>query len=392
MKVAGIVCEYNPFHNGHKYHIDETKRSGADAVVCVMSSGVCQRGEFSFFDKFTRAKAAVLCGADLVLELPAVYAMSPAPDFSKGAISILDSLGVVNTLSFGSESADMEEVEEMLFLFSEENDKVKEELKKGVSFPKALSSLGKEALPNDILAIEYLKAIKALDSDISPMPVLRKAVSHDGCGTSDGFMSAKSIRELSKSESFEKAKGFIPEKAYEIFSEKVEDGKIIDEEKVSLSVLAYLRRLTLDEIRRAPEISEGIENRIFSAIKDSHSLEELLSKIKTKRYTMAKIKRIIMSLYLGIKKGESAIAPPYIRVLASNSKGNEILKQAKKKAKLPVVHSLLRASEISEDAKRIADIEARVSDLRSIALIAPDSSGKDYTTKNIVLTEKDFSE
>lgn len=346
MRAVGIVCEYNPFHNGHKYHIEQSEKiSGCDAAVCVMSGNYVQRGDLAVFDKKFRAESAVRGGADLVLELPASFSLRPAELFARGAIYILNSLGCVDSLSFGAEDDNIDALRKTADFLSDESEEYKAALNRGLdeglSFPAARgiavrSVLGGEyeellKKPNNILAVEYLKALKYFGSDIKPFAVKRCGAAHDG-GAADGFASAAHIRGmLARGED---AGGFLPYRGFPAPA---------NTELFGRAVIADLCKKSAEEIANTAEVSEGLENRIKSAAQESGDFEELVGKIKTKRYTESKIRRILISSYLGIKEFE---LPQYIHILAFSEKGRKILNAAKKTATLPIVKNTSQAKKL----------------------------------------------
>ena len=365
--LGGIVAEFNPFHNGHKYLIEKA-RENCDKIVAVMSPDVCQRGEFAVYDKFLRAKAAVAEGVDLVVELPAGAALSAAPDFAKSAVSILLSLGI-DRLVFGTECEGVEELfraqktlEEL-----EGSGEIEEALKEGKSYPRTISEkLGEAFLtPNNILALEY---IKNLPKEVRPIAVQRVGAEHDGDESNGIYASASFIRGISSAE----GERFIPASAATIFRE-AEKFPVKTAEEIMFS---YLKRLSPEEIKAAPGVSEGLENRIKEALKNSSNLEELKEKIKTKRYTMARIRRILMALFLKITKGDEV--PQYIRVLAFNERGREILASAKKTSPIPVITSLGDAKKISPEAEKQAEKQSFCTDMYNLCSKKGVPDGEDY--------------
>lgn len=336
MNIAGIICEYNPFHNGHAHHIAETKKA-CDGILCVMSGDFVQRGECAFFSKHSRAKAAVMSGADLVIELPAPYSCASAERFAKGGVEILSALGVVNTLSFGAECDNIDLLKKAATILNEPAffDKVSAKLKDGISFAGAREAVLREiepalgdiiAKPNNLLAIEYLRF---LPDDIAPLCVKRACVNHDDDTPNGEFASASFIRD--KILNGCDVSPFMPESSFEItkgLSPVLLDDKI---------VLSYLKRLSIEDLKTVPDVTEGLESRIFKALKNSNTLEELYSAIKTKRYALSRIRRIVLNAYLGITKEELSKSPAFARVLALNDTGKKILAKARKSSSIPII-------------------------------------------------------
>ncbi len=341
MKVSAIICEYNPFHNGHKYQIDEIKKTH-DTVICIMSGAFVQRGTPAIFDKWTRANTALINGADLVIELPVCYAVNTAERFAYGSVAIADKLGIVDSLCFGSESGNINELIKASKLLLNEpkevSDKIKELLEHGISYPKARESafsgyINNDLLskPNNILAIEYIKALLSLNSNIKPLTLKRyKSEYHEtvpGCE----ITSATAIRKLILNhEDFRK---YVPENAYNIYQQK----NISDINNLN-NVLRYLlHTMTPDKLSEINDVSEGLENRMIEAGYSSSTFDDICSYIKTKRYTHSKISRILLSVILNITKDYSVLTPEYVRVLGMNKTGMQLLSQIKDNSTLQII-------------------------------------------------------
>jgi len=324
MKLAGIVCEYNPFHNGHKYHIEKTKNDlGVDGVVCVMSGDVVQRGDSAVFPMKKRAEAAVKNGADLVLELPPRFVLQSAQFYAFNAIYILNALNCIDFLSFGSESGDIGELEKALSNFSHEA--FREALKSGNGYAKAMGTDEISKAPNNILGIEYLKALKSLNSKIIPFTFRRNEVMHDSKDIKEGFASASYIRELIKNE--EDVSELVP---------YLPDCPALKTQEELWELISY--RLVLGEKNNFEDImniSEGLNNRILK-YKDAKSFTEIVDKVSCKRYPKARIRRALYSILFNFYKNPSP--PTYTRVLALNETGRNILKDLK--SDIPVLKTL----------------------------------------------------
>ena len=388
MSVYGIVAEYNPFHNGHFYQINEIKKNSENKVVVVMSPNVVQRGDFAVFDKWLRCEAAIKCGADLVLELPSAYAMSTAEKFAFGSISILNALNCVDFLSFGSDKANLDlllKVAEMLEEQKTDN-RIKELLKSGITYAKARSqAVGEQderlsellSNPNDILAIEYIKQLKRLNSNIVPKPLLRVGSSHDAEMPNGEYASASFLREHLSLESLKK---HTPKAAFEVFSKALEDGNY-SEGASSLEKALILKILNTEPYKLAElaDVSEGLENRIIKAAQKAQNLEELCELIKTKRYTMARIRRILMSVLLSFPNAKQIPEPQYIRVLGASENGKKLIS----KGGLPVLTSLSRAEELGEEAKELCQIEKNCIAAFNLTLKNANNAKNEYSTKPV---------
>ncbi|MBP3309719.1 MAG: nucleotidyltransferase [Ruminococcus sp.] len=397
MKISGIICEYNPFHNGHLYHIRETRKNGATHIVAVMSGNFVQRGDTAIMDKLDRARLAVRSGADLVIELPVQYCLSSAEYFASGAVWLLNSLGAVDELSFGSECGDVQKLQKALEAVEltavSRSDDIRKIMEKGYTYPRALTSvlngINAEAAdiisePNNLLAIEYMRALKKFSSGMKPYTIKRINAAHDGLAAGNGYASASYIREKLAAERRASA---ISEYTTSIWTEAVGNA-IRKGETASLSrlerVLLYkLRSTTVEEIAAISDVGQGLEHRIYGA-RMAGSLDELLFTVKTKRYTMARIRRIMLSLLIGITKDDMKQLPPYGRILAFNERGKEILAKAKNHTRIPYASSIARLSQISETAERFAELEIRASDVYGLALETVTSAQKDYRAKIMI--------
>ena len=341
MSVIGIVCEFNPFHNGHKYLIDSVKKDG-DIVVCVMSGNFVQRGEPAIFPKEVRVKTALLNGADIVLELPFVYATASAELFASSAVEILNSFGC-DKIAFGTEDATIEQLENAVeIMFSKDFDSnIKKYLEEGVSYPKARQMAFEEykyncdiVSPNNILAIEYIRAIKKNNYKITPLIVNRKGADYNDNFAVEEFASATYVRNcINKNIDFKK---YVPSNAYKLYKTTLEDGNYINAEKFDLIVLSILRSKGEIEPNMA-NIAEGLENRISTAIKNSLSLAELYDNVKTKRFTHSRIRRTVLSTVMNLESNKLKISVPYCRLLGFNTNMVKNIGDFAKKCSLPFV-------------------------------------------------------
>lgn len=397
MKVSGIICEYNPFHNGHLRHINETRKNGATHIVSVMSGNFVQRGDVAIMDKLRRARLAVKSGVDLVIELPVQFSLASAESFAAGAVWLLNCLGAVDELSFGSECGDVERLKNALErvdeVAAEKKKEIRDIMEKGYTYPRALcsalSAVDPRAAaivsePNNMLAIEYLRALKGLRSDIVPFTVKRTGASHDSPEAGDGFASASYIREkiLSGAEDFP-ASEYTSELWAEAIEEALASGGIAKLERLERVILYRLRMSSPEEIASLSDVGQGLENRIYGA-RMAGSLEELLLAVKTKRYTMARIKRIILSLTIGITREDMTHMPPYGRILALNERGREILARAKGNAAIPYASSLAKLSQTNRVTRRFAELEGRASDIYGLALDNVTSAADDLRAKIMI--------
>lgn len=384
MKIGGIIAEYNPFHNGHRYQIEQFKlKHNITHLVVVMSGNFVQRGDVAIIDKFKRSKMAIQGGADLILELPVCYALSTAEYFALGGIYLLNSLGCVDTLSFGS-SSDIDTLTKISKLSNElrNSNEVLELMNNGLTFPNALAKvvstlnydysnvLGE---PNNVLGLEYIRALNRLHSNIEPTTLVRKNVQHNSTAPLDNFASASYIRnEILKGANVSK---LMPN--YDIIT----SNDIHSIESLERVILYKLRCTSIEELQSTFDVSHGLEHRILQATKKSTSLNDLLFNIKSKRYTLARIRRIVLNVLLGITKQDISTMPPYARILAMNTKGTEILSIAKKRASIPIGTSLAKLEKISTECKKVATLESKSTDIYELSSNKSISCGTDYTHK-----------
>ena len=392
MKITGIVCEYNPIHNGHLYHIEQTRKNGATHIIAVMSGNFVQRGETAVMDKFTRSALALKGGADLVIEIPAVYCLSSAEFYARGAVSIMNSLGCVDEISFGSECGDIDMLRTAAeAVRSVDRELVTKKMKAGMTYPAALCDVLHEkysdisavaASPNNILAIEYLNALKLLESGIRPFTVCRYGAGHDSEYAEGSFASASYIRK-----NVDEADRFIPEYVMSEYRRCLIDGKLSDMSRLERVILYRLRMADLKELQTVPDVGQGLEYRLMQSASEK-TLDGLLERLKTKRYTMARLKRILLNLTIGITKDDLKILPPYARVLAFNERGREILSRCKE-SRIPVSTSLSRLSASGYEAERFAFLEGRASDVYGLSLEDAGSKEDDFRA-SVRITENEF--
>lgn len=380
MAVGAVICEYNPFHNGHKYMLDMMRKDGCDCIVSVMSGSFTQRGDVAVYSKFTRAKEALLGGADIVIELPSVWAVSSAQRFAKGGCDIIKALGCIDRVYFGSECGDINMLKKVANATLDEhaNEKLKEFMDEGDYYPVALQKaveevFGKEyadilSSPNNTLGIEYIKAI--MGSGVEVRTIKRTGVAHDSEDTTDTIASASKIRELIYSS--KDFSPFIPEKANENNPAFSEYGQ--------RALLMKLREKDAESLQDIADVTEGLENRIISAVKAHSTIEEILSEIKTKRYTHSRLRRILICTLLGIKKEHIQKDVPYIRALGFTQKGAKLLKKATTTATLPFVINVAKDMQsLDENAKEILGIDLKATDLRTVFEESPTPCGLDFT-------------
>ena len=371
-KIIGIVSEYNPFHDGHAYHIRETKKkTGEDAaVVCVMSGDYVQRGEWALQPKQLRAETACRRGADLVIELPLPWCLASAGFFASGAVSVLKAVGITH-LSFGSESGDIGFLKSVSSRLKEAEiqDEIRNYIRQNpnVSYPTAVSAvLGSTLplLPNDLLAVEYLNALAG--SDIVPLAVKRTGMLHDERG-GDEFLSASEIRS------------------------RILAGTIaaphIDPEKMNLACVSRLRMLERKDFESLPDCQDGLGMRIYDAVREEASVESICLAAKTKRYTLSRIRRGVLCAVLNLHAEYLLREPPYIRILAMNQKGRELLASIKKVCPVPILTQPKEIFDLDPFAQQIFELGSSAHDLMMLCYPERknDRCGEDYRSGPFLL-------
>ncbi len=402
-KVLGIIAEYNPFHNGHLYHINESKKAvNADYVVAIISGNFVQRGDTSLVDKWSKAEMAIKNGADLVIELPLLYSISSAENFAEGGIKMLNSFNIVDYISFGSELCDVNTLNEFAdVLFHEPKEFVSvlnHELSKGFSYPKArenallmyLNDIRKYAnilsSPNNILAIEYLKSLKKYKSSIVPVSINRNKVDYNSTEIVDGFASATAIRKIAMTNDVWSLRQAMPKSSFDIMYDCLRSGKTVSSlSKFEKEIIYNLRKMSVSEIANLPDVSEGLEYSIKNAANSCNTIDELISIVKSKRYTTTRLRRILVYCLLGITKKDiqdSRKVIPYARVLGFNDKGKELLSGiSHANPKLDIVTSVKRYMETSNNRilKNMLAKDIFATDIYTLGYDYDSSSNLDYT-------------
>ena len=375
MKICATVAEYNPFHLGHLKHLGYIKNElKAENVIVIMSGDFTQRGEIAALDKFTRAKHAIVAGADAVIELPAVFATANAEYFAKGAINVLSSLNAVNGLCFGVESGEKDEYISLAKALNNENREfkkaLKEELSKGVSLAKAKFSALKAAggefneklvsSPNNILGVEYTKALLAKESGIDIFPMHRDG-NHNDATIKKGITSARSIREIIKIAKFKRLKKNLPKFVYEDLT-----AYPYDFDKLCLSQVILS---SAEDLGKICDCTEGLNNRIKSLSCENRTIDELVERVSTKRYTAARVRRILTANLLKIDKDfldDCVSAPLYAKVLAVNKDNKEILPLLKENSSVPILTRKSDVAELKKTALKCFNKDVLASDLYNL--------------------------
>ena len=374
-----VISEFNPFHNGHKYLLNTAKSIAGEPVIAVMSGSFTQRGEVALTGKFERTKTALKNGADLVIELPTVYAVSNAQRFAQCGVHIAKSFGCVNYLAFGCESDNIDNLIKASTAIDDAKVKeiIRAEMKSGNYYPRAVEKAVREIFgdeiadilqkPNNILAVEYIRSLK--NSDVKPLPIMRMGTAHDSVETSAEFASASQIRRLLRNG--DSAEKYLPEVPQNItYSENLER-----------ATLYKLRTMSAEDIANLPDVGEGLENRIFNAVQNYNSVVEITNVVKTKRYTHARLRRIMTCALLGITEKLQTIPVEYARVLGFNENGADLLKSCK----LEVVTSVAKAMKLGGNITTLLKKDVLATDISSLAYEKIRAKGADYTTKIVKL-------
>ncbi len=402
MKVCGIVSEYNPFHNGHMLHIERTRELIGEscAIMCCMSGNFVQRGEAAIMPKHLRAEAAVRCGADLVFELPARYALLSAEGFAAAAVYILASTGVLTDLSFGAEHDNIADLIEVAQVLLEHNTVLRtlHELKSGVSYAaareRALYAQIKEkaaliSSPNNILAVEYLKALISMSllGDVTPHAVSRIGAGHDSGETEDNVASASHIRALLRGGNVD-ALRFMPQSGGDMLRRAMASGlALVDSARLEAAMHSALMWATPQSLAALPGVSEGLEHRLYKAIHSCRGIDNISAAAKTRRYPHARIRRLLMCAFLGITKDDTASPPPYAKVLAMNERGRQVLHMARDRAMTPIITKPAHVKKLSARAVTMFEHETLASEVYSLALPGWNSVGsmQDWRTDAVYI-------
>lgn len=386
MCVTGIICEFNPFHRGHAYLLDQVRRQGASAIVCAMSGNFVQRGEGALVNKLARAEMAVRCGADLVLELPTPWAMATAETFASGGVQLLGMAGC-DHIAFGSECGDgaaLQRAADTLLLPELQGD-IRAALASGITYAAARQQavqtrLGSGAAvlrqPNDTLAVEYLKACRRQEVDITSMVIPRVGAGHHA-GAVEGIASAAHIRELLRQGETETALAFMPPEAADILRRELTAGRVTDMGCVERAIMARLRQLDEAALAAYDGGGEGLYHRVYDGVRRSATLEALLAEVKTKRYTAARIRRMVLAAWLGLEQPPETV--PYLRVLAASGTGRALLRRLRDQG-APVLTKAADVASLGPAAEALFRKEAGYTDLYTLAYrsLAQSAPGSDW--------------
>jgi len=385
MRIVGLVTEYNPFHNGHLYHLNESKKTtGSDAAIAVMSGHFLQRGEPAILDKWTRAKAAVESGVDLVIEIPTLYACSSAEYFAYGSVYILNALGIVDNLCFGSEDGSLEHIDQLADMILNPTEdyqmRLQDALNQGYSFPSARSialDSDFDFKANNILGIEYLKALKTLESSIKPATIKRIQAEYLDENLTGNIASATAIRKHAKD--LDSIENTLPPASFKA----MHNHHIYKDDMIHL-LLYKIRTSTSDYIASISDVSEGLENRIKKAALEATTYDELLNGIISKRFTKTRVQRILVKLLLDITKDMFVDEyPRYARILAFNDKGKDILNKIKKTSEIQLITNVNKVN-LDDQTSKMLELDIKATNIYK--LLGQDyKAGDDYLNKPFYL-------
>ena len=404
MHIAGIVAEYNPFHTGHAYQIAQTRRAlGEDcAVVAAMSGNWVQQAHCAVADKWNRARLALLGGTDLVLELPTVWATASAESFARGAVSLLHGTGVVDTLSFGSEEGEVEPLKAAAACLDNPACQARVGALAGEGLPFAVARqraaeefLGRKgnilANPNNNLGVEYIRALRNLDSGIAPMTVRREGAGHnvmvseeEGPEGRPRFLSATQLRAYLAQGNWPGAEPFLVPGTSALLEER---GGLPSLRRVERALLARIRTMGAEDWGRLPDAGreEGLPQRLERAGRRCTSMEEFFDLAKTKRYTHARLRRLALWAYLGITAQDIPDRPPYLRVLALNRRGRDVLRTMKERSTLPILTKPAHVRTLTEEGRKLFALECQCTDLYDLCFEVVRRPGREWTTGPVVL-------
>ncbi len=387
MSIAGIIAEFNPLHNGHEYIINQAKNDG-NTVACVISGNFVQRGDVAIIPKFIRAKSALLCGADIILELPVPWSMSTAQNFAFGAVSQLSAINI-DCLYFGSECGDSIKLSAVAdaLLSNKFSQIISSELKTGKTFAKIRTEavrkmIGNDAnileSPNDALAVEYICAAKKLGLNLEFHAVKRIGAGHNDTVHKDIYSTATLIRKAILNNEYNYVRNFMPEQSAKLLF----SSPVADIERIDKAIITVIKMLSMQDLCEAPDISEGLDGLIYKKARVATCFSELCELVKSKRYTLARIRRILLSAFLRINKEYFLTEPPYVRVLGFSEDGIKLVKTSGSK------HIITKISEIqklNEPAKKLFELENKANEIYALSLDRPEAFVDERSEKIIIV-------
>lgn len=402
MNTTAIVAEYNPFHNGHKFHLRSARKAtSSDYIFAVMSPSFVQRGECAIYDKWARTRATLRGGADMVIELPVMYSTASAENFARGAVKIIASSGIADNIAFGAETTDLSALTAAAELLVNPTDNfteiLKSELSKGVSFPSARAAAysaetGKSpeilSTSNNILAVEYLKAIKMFSSNIKPVITKRTGSEYNSNAVNGAIASASAVRRVIYKGKTHLLNQTVPPECFDIY----EKAAPVYMDNFSDAMAYLLRTMSADDIKKISGISEGLENRILKTVGNSYKISDICAELKTKRYTHTRLMRIMCHMLLGItKEYEQTFSPsefePYIRVLGFRKSAETLVSSLCRNSSVPVIMNVNKDERsLSDEQRALLELEKKATNVYCLGLPTPSSKklALDYTMPVIV--------
>ena len=404
-KVLGIIAEYNALHNGHIYHLQSAKsQTESDYVVAILTGNFTQRGNTSLLNKWEKTNVALRNGVDLVIELPTIYSISSAENFANGAIKILDTIGIVDYLAFGMENPDLTNMLKIAKTLTSEPSKYKKllnfELDKGLSYSKSVQNAimhfyGDATYAdyfkgsNNVLAIEYLKALRKNKSKITPIGIKREKVYYNSNKIIDEFASSSGIRRLLMRSDYADIRKVTPKYSYEVLMENIKNGTYVKDIQSFSNIIFYkLRNMSLDQLRNVPEVSEGLENALKNEARETNNLITFVNNVKSKRYSQNRIQRILLYILLDITIKDMEMSKkviPYIRVLGFNESGRKLLSEINWRANTITSVKRFEESNINKKYKTMLDIDKRATDIYTLGYQNNSVCGLDYTKRVIIV-------
>ncbi len=385
MALIGVIAELNPLHRGHEFLIKEAKKKGP--VICALSGNFVQRGEVALAEKGLRARAALEAGADMVIELPVMWSMSTAQNFALGGVFLLKNAGC-DSIMFGSEAGDIKELEGAaeILLSDRFSKKVMEKSALGITFAKARQEAAEELglkngildRPNNNLGVEYMVAAARLGYGLGFQTVKRRGAQHDSLKEEE-LVSASLLRSWLLKGKREECLKYMPEYSLEMCKSE----GLASIERLETAVLAALRMKSAEDFKALPDLAEGLENKLFYSVRKASSLEELYSEIKVKRYTQARIRRLVLSAFLGLDSSFFMKKPPYLRVLGFSAEGERLLKKINAQSDIPVITKAADIKNLNDECKKVFEAECRATDVFGLATEKALPCGLEYTRKMI---------
>lgn len=391
MKITGVIAEYDPFHSGHAYQLSQIRAMGAERVIVCMSTGAVQRGGFAILPWEIRVRAVLACGADMVVALPAPWACSSAEGFAAAGVHLLTAMGC-DTLVFGAETPKTEQLAELAMLLDSPAlaAPLKKHLDTGLPFAAARAAAAAELAPalaplleqpNNLLGVEYCKAIHRQKSPMKPLALQRLGAGHGSeLGVNAITASGSAIRKCWMSGDRKAARGYLPAEVLPLYEKAMAEGALLSALRAEVAILSRLRAMTVEQLAEVRGVNEGLENRLYGALRTAASLEELYDTLKTRRYAHARLRRLVLDAALGYGKDLPAL-PPFVLVLGAKREALSLCRDCA----LPCGTSLAALTRQSEVCGRAAAAHAAAVDLSSLCREHPGPMGQAFTQRPVIL-------